>query len=163
MAGLGSRMVEIERKFRVTTVDRTMLGVSKRIMQSYLSFNPEVRVRIIGNEGYLTVKGEGTLTRTECECPIPELVASKLLRMAEGRPIEKVRCSRDRWEVDFYDGHLKGLVIAEIEMESESEQVFLPAWMKGYEVTHDSRYKNQQLARIESLTVLDGELHGTSA
>ena len=58
-------MIEIERKFLVLSNDFINESFSqKRIVQGYLSSNPErtVRVRIKGDKGYLTIKGKAALT-----------------------------------------------------------------------------------------------------
>lgn len=72
---------EIERKFRVTRIDKKLLKKGTKITQGYLSISPEVRVRIKGNRGFLTVKSEGDIERKEYEYRIPLKDAKKLLQM----------------------------------------------------------------------------------
>jgi CYTH domain-containing protein len=51
-----------------------------------------------------------------------------------------------RWEVDVYGGDNRGLIIAEVELESEQAAVELPPWA-GKEVTGERRYYASQLAQ----------------
>ena len=127
---------EIERKFLVTGEDfREEATSSSRVVQGYLSSVPErvVRVRLRDGRGYLTVKGENTadgLSRVEWEREIPAADAELLLRLCEPGVIDKTR----------------GLVLAEIELRSETDAVALPPWL-GREVTGDERYYNAYLSR----------------
>ncbi len=146
--------MEIERKFRVTRISPGILGEGVKIVQGYLSAEPEVRVRLIGDDGRLTIKGKGSLARHEFEYPIATGDVLELMKMIIGRAIQKTRHRHGRWEIDVYEGHLVGLIIAEIELRSEGEQFSWPDWMKGYEVTLDPRYKNRHLAMVASLSDL---------
>jgi len=142
---------EIERKFLVTGTEwRSAPGT--RIMQGYLSRTKErtVRVRVVGEKAYLTVKGETHgATRAEYEYGIPVSDAIELLSICEGPLIQKVRhlvpFAGFNWEVDEFKGENDGLVIAEIELESEGQQFEKPSWV-GAEVTDDQRYYNSNLA-----------------
>ncbi len=62
--------------------------------------------------------------------------------------IEKVRYTlplgRHTWEIDVFEGENSGLVVAEIELESEDEAFDKPDWA-GEEVTEDPRYFNSNL------------------
>ena len=49
------------------------------------------------------------------------------------------------WEVDEFCGENQGLVVAEVELESESQVVTRPDWV-GEEVSGDTRYYNSSLA-----------------
>lgn len=144
---------EIERKFRVTGEGwKSAEGVPFR--QGYLSTDKErtVRVRIEGERAVLTVKGltEG-LTRREFEYEIPLAEAAEMLDELCERPlIEKRRHTLDHaghtWEVDEFLGENAGLVVAEIELESEGESFERPDWL-GEEVSDDPRYYNANLVR----------------
>jgi len=144
---------EIERKFRVVGEGwRTDCGV--RIRQGYLSTVPErsVRVRVAGGRATLTVKGpsEG-IARAEYEYQIPVAEAEQMLDRLCVRPlIEKIRHRVDHggrcWEVDEFVGENEGLVIAEIELDDESQAIDRPAWL-GEEVSHDPRFFNASLVR----------------
>jgi CYTH domain-containing protein len=50
------------------------------------------------------------------------------------------------WEVDVFEGHHEGLIMAEVEMSSVDEEVVLPSWV-GREVSDDDRYANASLSR----------------
>jgi len=109
-----------------------------------------VRVRIAGDEGFLTIKGktEG-MARNEFEYPIPLTEAALLLDQLCLRPlIEKTRYTLEyggrTWEIDEFNGDNRGLILAEVELDSIDEQVELPPWV-GDEVTGDQRYYNASL------------------
>lgn len=149
-------MIEIERKFLVLSNDFINESFSqKRIVQGYLSSNPErtVRVRIKGDKGYLTIKGESSAngtTRLEWEREISLVDAETLLKICESGIIDKVRyevkVGQHIYEVDIFSGANEGLVMAEIELESETETFEKPNWL-GQEVTNDERYYNAYLSK----------------
>lgn len=143
--------VEIERKFLVTgTAWRTGDGIKYR--QGYLNRHPErtVRVRVAGDDAWLTIKGlsEGP-TRLEFEYVVPKVDAEQLLNLCERPLIEKTRHQVHHggktWEVDEFLEENAGLIIAEIELSSESEAFDQPSWL-GKEVTDDARYFNSSLS-----------------
>jgi CYTH domain-containing protein len=141
---------EIERKFLVTDdAWRRYDGV--RIVQGYLARERtrSIRVRMAGSRVTLTIKaGAGTLTRAEFEYAIPAADAEELLKLCDHK-IEKTRRVIDvdgtKWEVDEFFGANLGLVVAEVELDSEDQSFNKPSWI-GAEVTHDSRYLNSELA-----------------
>ena len=145
---------EIERKFLVAGDFRTEASGSSRIIQGFLSSTPgrTVRVRVRGDRGYITVKGPAKgLTRFEWEKEIPVGEAEVLLRLCEPGMIDKTRWlvpSPDghTWEVDEFHGDNEGLVVAEIELGSETEDFERPAWL-GREVTGERRYFNSSLTK----------------
>lgn len=52
-----------------------------------------------------------------------------------------------KWEIDCFHGDLSGLFVAELELPSlDDRPTELPGWI-GEEVTYDSRYKNNWLAK----------------
>ncbi len=142
---------EIERKFLVS--GEIPDGDDTRIVQAYLNLDPQrtVRVRIEDDAATLTIKGktEG-LSRAEFEYAIPLDNAEELLKLAEGPAIEKTRrrvpLGSHTWEIDTFHGANHGLVIAEIELRSESEEFVRPDWL-GAEVSADRRYLNSQLCQ----------------
>lgn len=146
--------LEIERKFLVVGEDWKKGATGRLYRQGYLSLDPErsVRVRLVENEGWLTVKGASTGgTREEFEYPIPEEDAQRLLDALCHRPlIEKrryrIRFAEHLWEVDEFFGENQGLVLAEVELREAGERVELPDWV-GLEVTDDPRYFNLYLSR----------------
>ncbi|MEN9488600.1 MAG: hypothetical protein RL494_865 [Bacteroidota bacterium] len=148
-------MIEIERKFLVLNTDFIALATAKnRIVQGYLNSNPErtVRVRIKGNKGFLTIKGKGNesgTTRLEWETEIPLDEAEKLISLCEKGIIDKTRyeilSGKHTYEVDVFEGENAGLLMAEIELDSENEAFEKPSWL-GQEVTGDNRYYNAYLS-----------------
>jgi len=144
---------EIERKFlvneKLTEVLKT--AESKYCKQSYLSTdeNKVVRVRVLGEKGFLTIKSkvEG-ISRHEFEYEIPISDAKKMIALFGQNVIEKTRYlipyENHTWEVDVFEGENKGLVIAEIELQSEDESFSIPNWI-AKEVTGDAKYYNSNL------------------
>jgi CYTH domain-containing protein len=120
--------------------------------QGYLNSAKErtVRVRTIDDKGFLTIKGITTgATRVEYEYEIPHSDCTEMLDdLAEKPIIEKARYKIEFggfvWEVDEFFGVNKGLVVAEIELESEDQAFEKPSWV-GEEVTGDPRYYNSSL------------------
>jgi adenylate cyclase len=149
-------MIEIERKFLVTSTDFIADAFTKnRIVQGYLSVVPEraVRVRIKGNKGFLTIKGKSNdsgMTRLEWEKEIEVQEAEQLLSLCEEGVIDKVRhdikVGKHIFEVDVFSGKNEGLIMAEIELEDENEAFEKPTWL-GEEVTNDARYYNVYLSQ----------------
>ncbi len=149
-------MIEIERKFLVTSEAFKSLAHSKHtIAQGYLNSNPErtVRIRIRGESGFLTIKGKGSetgMTRFEWETEISLLEAKPLLALCEKGVIHKtryeVKVGKHVYEVDVFSDDNQGLIIAEIELTSESETFEKPDWI-GKEVTNDNRYYNAYLSQ----------------
>jgi adenylate cyclase len=150
------KMLEIERKFLVTSDSYKEEAFSKkRIIQGYLSSNPErtVRVRIKENKAYLTVKGSSNasgMSRFEWEKEILVEEAENLLLLCEKGVIDKtrfeVKVGNHIYEVDEFYGENEGLEMAEIELQSETEWFEKPNWL-GEEVTNDNRYYNSYLSK----------------
>ena len=146
--------IEIERKFRVVGDDWRRNAVGTPIRQGYLSSAPErsVRVRLEGERGLITVKGLSTgATRAEYEYEIPADDAREMLeRLCEKPLLEKTRWTIEHegrtWQVDEFRGENAGLVVAELELERESEAFARPTWA-GREVTGDTGYYNVNLVR----------------
>jgi CYTH domain-containing protein len=149
-------MIEIERKFLVLSDDFINESFAKkRIVQAYLNSNPErtVRVRIKEDKGFLTIKGKGNstgTTRLEWEKEIAVDDAEKLLLICESGVIDKtrheVKVGQHVFEVDVFAGENTGLLLAEIELQSEDEAFEKPIWL-GKEVTNDERYYNAYLSK----------------
>jgi len=146
--------IEIERKFLVRGEEWKTWSKPVLLRQGYLSSAPErvVRVRIEGDEAMLTIKGRNVgAARNEWEYPIPIKDASVLLdQLCEQPLIEKYRYRIEYrgfiWEIDEFFGENTGLVVAEIELQSEDQAFDKPDWI-GDEVTHDPRYFNANLIR----------------
>lgn len=143
--------MEIERKFLVTADDwRSVEGVMYR--QGYLNRDKlrTVRVRIAGDEAFLTIKGKTTgISRAEFEYAIPVTEAQALLALCDGALVEKIRRKIPYagliWEVDEFFGDNAGLVVAEVELTSADQTFEKPAWI-GAEVSDDPRYYNASLS-----------------
>ncbi len=143
---------EIERKFLVNSDAWRSLAQGTRYRQGYLSTVKErtVRVRTIADKGYLTIKGVSKgIARVEFEYEIPIEDANVLLDDLSERPlIEKDRYKIPHghhvWEVDEFFGDNAGLIVAEVELESEDQTFETPEWIGG-EVSDDPRYFNANL------------------
>ena len=148
-------MIEIERKFLVKNDSFKKEAFAKnRIMQGYLSSVAErtVRIRLKGEIAYLTIKGASNksgLSRFEWEKEIPVADAKNLILLSEAGIIDKTRfeikIGIHLFEVDEFYGENDGLIIAEIELTSETETFIKPDWL-GEEVTNDIRYYNAYLS-----------------
>jgi adenylate cyclase len=141
---------EIERRFLIYQEHLPDLSEchSEMIKQAYLTKDPWVRVRVVeGNKpkATLTVKGEGTITRTEVNCPISMDDATDLWDLAKFGVIYKIRHHYGPWEIDEFTDKLAGLWMAEIELATEDAKFDKWDWL-GQEVTEDIRYSNAHLA-----------------
>lgn len=147
-------MIEIERKFLVKSSEYKTLAFKVEVFtQAYISKNParSVRIRIVKNEGFLTIKGisknEGT-TRFEWEKKLPIDEALELMKLCEDEVILKNRyfIKHDEVviEVDEFLKKNQGLVIAEIELKSVDQKLRLPSWI-GKEITGENKYYNLSL------------------
>ena len=147
--------LEIERKFLVRGGFKEAASDALRITQGYLSSSPgrSVRVRLRGEQGFLTIKGpslDGGLSRFEWEKEIDAADARTLLTLCEPSLIDKtrylVKVGNHTFEVDEFHGDNEGLVVAEVELGAPDEPYEKPDWL-GEEVTGDRRYYNSMLAR----------------
>jgi adenylate cyclase len=145
---------EIERKFLLSTEDwRGQVSQSQSMVQGYLADGERcsVRVRIAGDQASLNLKGMTIgASRSEFEYPLSIDDGRYMLEhYCPDRQVEKVRHIVDfggkRWEIDEFGGRNRGLVVAEIELDSEQEQFLRPPWL-GEEVTGEPRYYNLMLA-----------------
>lgn len=143
---------EIERKYLVKAELWHPADAGVLYRQGYLCSVKErvVRVRIAGEQGFLTVKGITTgVRRLEFEYPIPLADAAVMLDELCERPlIEKTRHRETfggrLWEIDVFHGANDGLVIAEVEIPSADARIELPPWA-AEEVSSDPRYFNSNL------------------
>ncbi|KAA6302399.1 MAG: Inorganic triphosphatase [Candidatus Ordinivivax streblomastigis] len=151
--------IEIERKFLIQGDFKPFITKTEKIVQAYLITTPErtVRIRIKGNAAYLTIKGASNangFSRLEFEYPIPVADAEKILPLAQPGSIEKDRhyipFKNHLFEVDVFHGNHEGLILAELELQSENEVFERPDWL-GQEVTGDERYYNAWLSNHEYL------------
>lgn len=149
--------LEIERKFLVKNDDfKKVAFQQKTLKQGYLNSDKHrtVRIRIADNQGFITIKGvsntSGT-TRFEWEKEIDVKEAKQLLALCEPTIIEKTRFFLKNgshiFEIDEFFGENKGLLIAEIELNSENEAFEKPTWL-GEEVTGNTKYYNSYLSKF---------------
>lgn len=145
---------EIERKFRVRGIAWRNAAKTEPCRQGYLSYGPPVavRVRIMGGVATLNIKTSTTaIRRHEFEYEIPLVDAESILATScAGAIVEKTRHCVEyggkTWEVDVFEGANAGLVVAEIELDSEDEVFERPPWL-GREVSGDPRYLNTSLCQ----------------
>ena len=150
-------MVEIERKFLVNSnAFKKEAFKSTRIIQGFLNTDKErtVRVRLKGDKGFITVKGKSNnsgLSRFEWEKEISKTDVESLLKLCEKGIIDKIRyevkVGKHIFEVDEFFGDNEGLIIAEVELNSEDETFKKPDWL-GQEVTGQIKYYNSQLSKL---------------
>ena len=147
--------VEIERKFLVKGDFEPFIASKSRIMQGYICTDKDrtVRVRICEDKGFLTIKSapnELGWSRYEFEQAIPLAEAEELIKLCLPGIIDKVRhwipFEGHTWEVDVFHGENEGLIVAEIELESEKEMFEIPEWI-GDEVTGNPKYYNAWLSK----------------
>jgi len=146
--------IEIERKFLVNETAWRQLKKSAGTWykQGYILTDPQktIRIRIAGHEAFITIKGisEG-FTRQEFEYAIPKKDAEVLLNNFTVSSVTKTRYKiiheGKLWEVDEFEADNEGLLLAEIELETEEETFTIPDWI-GKEVTNDKRYYNSNLS-----------------
>jgi CYTH domain-containing protein len=146
---------EIERKFLLKNDQWRTLGTGLRYCQGYIMTQQQgktVRVRIAGDRGFLTLKNKSKgFSRAEFEYEIPLADAQTLLETLCDSPlIDKIRYKIPIdplvWEVDEFLGDNAGLIMAEVELTTETDAIAIPDWI-GEEVTGDPRYYNSTLAQ----------------
>lgn len=144
--------MEIERKFLLEQSIDLSKFESKEIEQFYINFNPEVRIRKISNDHFLTIKSDGDLEREEIELTIAKEEYKKLKTLASTSSIKKTRYYISNgdfiYELDVYHNGLEGLFTVEVEFSSkrESKKFIAPNWF-GKEITDIKKYKNKNLAK----------------
>lgn len=155
--------IEIERKFLLSSdAWKPLVCQRQLITQGYLSFSPVVRIRtveildaasdkILTRSGVLTIKGKSKgLSRSEFEYDVPDKDADQMLAMSVAAPLKKIRhlikFEDMLWEVDEFLAANKGLIVAEIELDSEDQAFVKPSWV-GKEISMDRRYSNSNLAK----------------
>lgn len=147
--------LEIERKFlvRKDAKWKEQATSSTHIRQGYFASVNTVRIRIRDDKAYLTIKGpslDGGLSRYEFEKEITLDEASHLMELCEPGIIDKTRylvaSGKHVFEVDEFYGENEGLVMAEVELQSEDEPFVKPDFIAD-EVTADRRFYNSSLRR----------------
>src|ERR1700761_216223 len=131
--------VEIERKFLVPELPPDVeRWPATRIKQGYLAIGDdgtEVRVRRRDGDAVLPIRGGRGRSRTEEEFAIDAERFARLWPLTEGRRVQKARHVTAvgdglHIELDVYSGALAGLVVAEVEFDSEAgaDAFEPPAW-----------------------------------
>ncbi|OHX12146.1 adenylate cyclase [Chromobacterium sphagni] len=145
--------LEIERRFVVDGDAWRGLAPAVQYRQGYLSVEKErtVRVRVVGDQAWLTLKGNiSNVSRHEFEYPIPLADAQTIMAAMCPMVVDKLRHRIEHggfiWEVDEFFGDNAGLVLAEIELPAEDSPFEKPRWV-GEEVTEDGRYTNAYLSK----------------
>ena len=146
---------ETERKFLVKGEFRHLAVKKFRILQRYLSVDPDktIRLRIKDNEAWITIKARplpGSISRGEWEYSVPPSEALEMMDLCLPGKIEKTRyiipCGKLKFEVDEFHDRNEGLVIAEIELRHEDDEFEHPEWL-GEEVTGRPEYYNANLIK----------------
>ena len=148
--------MEIERKFLIKQIPEGCTSFPcRQIEQAYLNTDPVVRVRRDNDDYYLTYKGRGLLSREEYNLPLNKEAYEHLLAKADGIILTKKRYmipvpGNDHLtiELDVFEGHYNGLILAEVEFASEEEAKAFnpPAWF-GEDVTFSCEYHNSRLSK----------------
>ena len=146
---------ETERKFLVKGEFRHLAVKKIAITQLYLSKDPEktIRLRIADDKAFLTIKTplkKESIARSEWEFQIPLNDATEMMKICLPGKIIKTRylipAGKHKFEVDVFHEKNEGLIIAEIELESENQQFEIPEFI-GEEVTGNPAYYNSNLAK----------------
>ena len=148
--------IEIERKFLVKQEIWAQLEkpAGEFYRQGYLLTDPTktIRVRQTSEKGFLTIKGISVgASRAEFEYEIPQEEAKDLLDQFSVSELSKIRYKilfeNKLWEVDEFLGENEGLMVAEIELQSEDETFSTPNWIDE-EVTGEEKYYNSNLTLL---------------
>ena len=148
--------MEIERKFLIKQIPEGCTSFPcRQIEQAYLNTDPVVRVRRDNDDYYLTYKGKGLLSREEYNLPLNKEAYEHLLAKADGIILTKKRYmipvpGNDHLtiELDVFEGHYDGLILAEVEFASEEEaKAFIPPAWFGEDVTFSGEYHNSRLSQ----------------
>lgn len=146
--------LEIERRFLLkNNTWRNHASTPQTLQQGYLSVAKErtIRVRIIGEHAWLTLKGYiSDTTRSEFEYEIPLTDAQTILATLCPSKIEKhrylVQYQGYTFEIDEFFGDNAPLILAELELPSEDTDYPRPDWL-GEEITSDGRFTNSYLSK----------------
>ena len=145
--------IEIERKYLVKSPPLHLAEKRLHIKQGYIVNDQKqvIRIREKGDEYFLTIKGNQIgISRLEYDFPISKKDANELIsNFCRDTIIEKtrhyLRFKDHIWEIDEFHKKNQGLVVAEIELNSENENFELPSWIEK-EVTSEKKYYNMNLA-----------------
>ncbi len=148
--------IEIERRFLVKNEDwKSQVILSEEFSQAYLNSSEDewaTRVRVIDNEiAYITLKSSlNGLINHEFEYSIPLKDGIELIKLSKYKLIKtryQLKINKKIWVIDVFDGSNASLKIAEIELNSESEEIQVPSWC-DQEITGIKALSNASLAKI---------------
>ena len=148
--------MEIERKFIPKYLPEEIKDATcHEIEQAYLNTFPVIRIRKSDDDYYLTYKGGGKMVHEEYNLPLNKEAYYHLLEKADGNIITKKRFEiplNDGLiaELDIFEGKFEGLLLVEVEFESEdaANSFIAPEWF-GEDVTSDGRYHNSNLSKVK--------------
>ena len=157
--------IEIERRFLVKNEDwKSQIVLSEDFSQAYLNSSIDewvTRVRLIDNKkAYITLKSSlCRLINYEFEYSIPTKDAIELINLSKYKITKtryQLKINKKDWVVDLFHGSNSTLKIAEIELNSESEEIEIPSWC-GQEITGMKSLSNASLAKtpISKLSLKD--------
>ena len=144
--------IEIEKKFLVNKKKWNKPNTGCLYTQAYLAKDGcTLRVRIAETKAFITIKGPTVgCSRKEFEYEIPMADAQDMMKLTLYPPIVKIRYKQEIggkiWEIDEFLDSNEGLIVAEIELNSEQESFIMPEWV-DQEVTSDKRYTNASLSK----------------
>ena len=146
---------EIERKFILFKIPKDLPTL--KIKQGYLQLDKNCTIRVrssissTGINDTLTIKGPSNssgMSRYEFETKISSEDSINLFKICYKPIIEKTRhiyiYKNMKWELDEFHGANQGLLIGEIELESETEKFNIPNIVLK-EVTNEKKYYNSML------------------
>jgi len=110
------------------------------------------RIRKVDDKAILTMKAKiSHASAIELEWIINNQDGDRVIALKGFPCVEKTRYYWPGldgliWEVDEFEGDLAGLILAEVELESETQEVILPKWL-GFELTGLHNWSNAALAQ----------------
>ena len=147
-------MKEIEKKYLVNELPNLSEYEKSDIIQGYISYNSETRIRKIDNTFFITYKSNELLIRDEIEKEIDEEKYNELFKKIKNNIVYKTRYyikdNNYLYELDIYHDYLEGLITVEVEFDSLNDALKFkpPSWF-GIEITNDIDYKNSSLSKIK--------------
>jgi len=164
---MGVNLKEIEKKYLITLSPEVLESRKKQsfkkesIWQSYISYDPEMRIRricssccvSIHTKHDLTFKSDGGLERDEITVTLTRLQYEQFYTHIKHHEIEKERYHIQLdddlvAELNIYRGRLENLVTVEVEFRCcERASQFSPPYWFGKDVTDCKRYKNKELSK----------------
>ena len=141
---------EADLRYAGALVGVVMNEVERQLFESTRSWT--TRIRIADGNAILTLKGLRVhSSATELEWSIPREIADRILDGKNYPSIVKTRFYWEGtdgmvWEIDEFEGHHSGLVLAEIELPNAQHETALPNWL-GEEITGRHEWSNSTLSR----------------